>query len=208
MTLESSGLPRPQAVGLVVDAGQAEQFVAEGGDGDHVAALVTDVIARAFIVSVEDGAGKQEGMGREFHGLGVFRGFGSRRGFVLLGLRDEVADRALRFLALGILDEQENVHCASSWRQRSEARVFFVDRLLHRGMSRFGAQQQQGGVDMAGLGLDRDDRLVLLAVLGARDEFEHAFYQTDAGIDVHGPLLDIDFHAGHDQLFERGPELG
>jgi hypothetical protein len=31
-----------------MDAGQAEQFVAEGGDGDEVAALIADVLARTL----------------------------------------------------------------------------------------------------------------------------------------------------------------
>ena len=63
-------------------------------------------------------------------------------------------------------------------------------------------------MDVAGLGLDHDERFVFLGVLGASDQFEKAFAQADLCLDIDAPLLGIDLHARQLEPGESGIKIG
>jgi hypothetical protein len=108
---------------------------------------------------------------------------------------DEITDGAFDHFAFRILDHKRHVDGITSRGEVHPARFLFVHRFPHRGVAIGRAEKQECGVNVHRPSLDRDDRLVFLAALGAGDQFEVSPIETNGRFKIDASLLKVDHHA-------------
>ncbi|MFT6180407.1 MAG: hypothetical protein ACJAQT_001610 [Akkermansiaceae bacterium] len=182
-------LPLESVIFLAVDQGEAEEFVAEGGDADDASASVGEVGFGAVVLAGEMGTGEEEGVVRELGG-----------GFV--SFDDEVGERAFGLPAGLVGGDKGDGNRAAFWGEVDPVLVVtFPNQLAHGRVSGFGSEEEEGGVNVAWFCLNGDDGLVFFGVFETGYEFEGTFIEADGGLDINRAFFEVDGDAGE---FEGG----
>jgi hypothetical protein len=184
-------LPLQGAIFVAVESGEAEEFVAEGGEADDAAAFVGEVGPGALVFTLEMGTGEEEGFEAGF-GLGGFFSTSS----------DEVSEGVFDLFA--VFGDKNGYADGAAFRRKFKPALLIAiaDDFADGRVARFGSQEKEGGVDVAGLGLDGEDGFVLLGVLEASHELERTFRKGDGGLDIDRSFGQVDGDAGEFQSGE------